>query len=117
MAANALKKINTEAKRIAKKTGKSWKMAHKQAVINYRQGKISGVKKKSSRGTAKKSGKRSSSKARIGAVMGTVPGAKKVLKEKLGWLLATQRTAATKREKKALQPRINALTRSIKALP
>jgi len=116
MAVNALKKINTEAKRIAKKTGKSWKAAHKQAVTNYRQGKISGVKKKSSRGTAPKRGKSSSSKARVGAVMGTVPGAKKVLKERLGWLLATQRTAKTKKEKKGLQPKINQLTRSIKAL-
>jgi hypothetical protein len=34
----------------------------------------------------------------------------------LGWLLAAQRTARTKREKKQLQPRINELTRQLKAL-
>ena len=47
---------------------------------------------------------------------GVVSDAKKALTAELGWALATQRTARTKKEKKGLQPRINELTRQIKAL-
>jgi hypothetical protein len=47
MAASALKKITTEAKRIRKlHPSQSWKSAIKEAGRKYRTGKISGVKKK-----------------------------------------------------------------------
>lgn len=36
--------------------------------------------------------------------------------DQLGWLLAAQRTAKTKKEKRGLQPRINELTRILRSL-
>lgn len=120
---NPLKAINAEAKRLAARTGRSYKSCQKEAGKKYREGKIGAIKKKRRPETKKKAGpkrKRTISGAtrsgKRGSKMGAVPAAKHVLKEELGWALATQRTAKTKREKKALQPKINKLTRQVKAL-
>lgn len=119
---NPLKAINAEAKRLAARTGRSYKSCQKEAGKKYREGKIGAIKKK--RRPAKKKAaprrKRTISGAtrskRTGSKMGAVPAAKHELKERLGWMLVTQRTAKTKREKKKLQPKINELTRQVKAL-
>lgn len=40
----------------------------------------------------------------------------RAVQSELGWKLAAQRTAKTKKEKKGLQPKINELTKQLKAL-
>jgi hypothetical protein len=113
-----LAKHQLRVEQIQRQTGKSYKAAQKQASQENRSKgkKVSGVKKKSS-------GKsRSPSRARMGSLerpenlRGIVADAKKALHAELGWALASQRTASTKKEKKGLQPRINELTRQLKAL-
>ena len=47
---------------------------------------------------------------------GTIAEARRAIHAELGWALASQRTARTKKEKKGLQPRINELTKQLKAL-
>lgn len=115
MSATTLKKINAEAKRIkARHPNMKYATAQKQAGKNFRAGKISGKKKKAGK-------KKTTVRVSIGNAPGSNYGGakatyKKELTQKLGWMLATQRTARTKREKKALQPEINKMTRQLKDL-
>lgn len=122
MAATALKKITTRAKQIRKKhPGKSWKAAIKQAGAEYRGGKISGVRKKR---VARKSPKKTARKRTARKVSGmpvmpsgsSIVAARRETKEKLGWAMATQATAKTKREKKAMGVKIAELKKKYKAL-
>jgi hypothetical protein len=54
--------------------------------------------------------------ARPEGLQSTLADARHKLQMELGWNLAAQRTAATKKEKKGLQPRINDLTKKLRAL-
>lgn len=123
---DALAKIRLEAKRIQKRhPGKKYQTALKEAGKAYRAGTISGLGKRK-RKTAKKShgGHTTGSHHRIHRVAGvdrlsisqSEAITRRKIKEELGWLLASQRTAATKGEKKRLQPKINELTKKLKAL-
>jgi hypothetical protein len=128
MAANALKKITAKAKQIRKAHGGSWKSAVKQAGKLYREGRISGSRPKKVSGHKSRSHStpRKRHKIRGGGVV-TIGGLRNSgfnqslektrdqVHEELGWLLAAQRTARTKGEKKKLQPKINELTRLLKA--
>lgn len=117
----ALAKFQRQVARIRRETGKSFRSAQEQASRENRSKgkKVSGTKRK---GARKASAKPRSHSHRMGAIARpenlrtVVSDAKKALTAELGWLLATQRTAKTKREKKALQPKIAELTRQIKAL-
>jgi hypothetical protein len=113
----ALAKFQRRVKQIQKQTGKSYRSAQKQASAEKKGKTISGRKKPKKAGHKSKStSRRMGSVQRPENLRGVVSNARKELTAELGWLLATQRTARTKREKKALQPKINELTRQIKAL-
>lgn len=116
-AAARLKAINREAKKIREKHPRmSYQSAQKEAGKKFRSGRITGAKKKKAPAKRKASHK----PRRMSGMEATYSQKRsdfhRSAKEELGWLLATQRTASTKKEKKALQPRINALTRTIKSL-
>jgi hypothetical protein len=121
---DALAKIRRQAKKIVSKTGRSYQSALKQAGKMYREGKISGVRKKKSSSKKRSIGKRASPSrrshrvgmARPEGLQSTLADARHKLQMELGWNLAAQRTAATKKEKKGLQPRINDLTKKLRAL-
>jgi hypothetical protein len=120
---DALAKIRRQAKKIVSKTGRSYQSALKQAGKMYREGKISGARRKKSSSKKRGIGKRASPSRkshRVGArpegLNSTLADARHKLQMELGWNLAAQRTAATKKEKKGLQPRINDLTKKLKAL-
>jgi|ERR1700677_41242 len=121
---DALAKIRREAVRLTKKGG-SYQANLKRAGKMYRDGKIGGRRKKprSISGTKKRHTSKSRSPSRrMGSLerpenlRGTVAAARHAIHAELGWALATQRSAKTKREKKGLQPRINELTKQLKAL-
>ena len=121
---DALSKIRKKAVELTKRGG-SYQANLKRAGKMYREGKIGGRKKKrASVGARKKSHstKSRSPSRRMGSLerpenlRGTVAAARHAVHAELGWALATQRSARTKREKKALQPRINELTKQLKAL-
>ena len=125
---DALAKIRRKAVEIRNKNGGSYQRALKQAGKMYREGKISGAKRaKKSSSRKSKSPSRSRSKRVSGGGVVTISGLRNKglnqklentrdsVHEELGWLLAAQKTAKTKKEKHALQPRINALTRLLKA--
>ena len=115
---NALAKIRTEVKRL-RKSGMSFRAAQKKAGANYRAGKLGAVRHH----TAAKHKRKVSGVVTIGRAPTRMAGLSQKLEqtrdqvhEQLGWLLAAQRTAKTKKEKKALQPRIAKLSRLLKAL-
>lgn len=123
---NVAAKISKEAKKIADRTGRSFRVVQKELGRKYRNGgKISGVRKKKSTSKKRRIGKRASpsrrSHSRVGAVRPqnfktTIATARHDIQAELGWKLAAQRTAKTKKEKKGMQPQINLLTRQLKAL-
>lgn len=120
----ALAKFQRRVKAIQRSTGKSFRSAQKQASAENKGKKVSGVRKR----TAKKSSSRPKSRSvsrprsRMGSLQRpenfstTLADARKAVHAELGWALATQRTARTKKEKKGLQPKINDLTKKLKAL-
>lgn len=121
---DALAKIRRKAKALTKKGG-SYQANLKRAGKMYREGKIGGRKKSRSSSNSRKSGSVRKSKSpfhRMGALerpenlSSTVAAARHALHVELGWKLAAQRTAKTKKEKRGLQPQINDLTRKLKAL-
>lgn len=81
----------------------------------YREGKISGTRKKKANHNAKKKPTRSTGR-KISSSMGTIAMAKKEIKERLGWALATRATAKTKKEKKGMEVKIRELTKQYRAL-
>lgn len=98
---NALAKIRTQAKKIMKKRKSSSIPRRKKSTV-----KRSSPSRKSHR---------------VGSVRpenlrGTLAETARQVQSELGWKLAAQRTAKTKKEKKGLQPKINELTRQLKAL-
>jgi hypothetical protein len=113
----ALAKFQRRVKAIQRTTGKSFRSAQKQASSERKGKKMSGRKSKKSSAKSK-----SPSRGRMGSLerpanlKGTIANARHALHAELGWALASQRTARTKRDKKALQPRITELTRQLKAL-
>jgi hypothetical protein len=118
----ALAKFQRQVARIRKETGKSFRSAQEQASRENRAKgkKVSGTKRKGARKASGKS--KSPSTRRMGSLerpenlRSVVSDARKAIHAELGWALASQRTARTKKEKKGLQPRINELTRQLKAL-
>jgi hypothetical protein len=119
---DALAKIRRQAKKIVAKSGGSYQSALKKAGKMYREGKISGARKRSvskKRSTAKPVS-HSRRSHRVGArpegLNSTLAEARHKLQMELGWNLAAQRTARTKKEKKGLQPKINDLTAKLRAL-
>lgn len=110
MPAAHLKKIRHRASEITKKhPGTSYQSALKKAGKEYREGKIGKI------GKVRRSAKT------IGAVADetlsqSLARTRKKLTEELGWLMATQRTARTQKEKRKLQPRISGLAYKLRAL-
>lgn len=118
----ALAQFQKKVKQIQRATGKSFRSAQKAASAELKGKKVSGRKKSGQ--------KRSSSKSRSHSRMGvrltsmerpqnlgtTLAEARRAIHDALGWALAAQRTARTKKEKKGLQPKINDLTKKLKAL-
>lgn len=106
------KKLHREAKKIrAKHPSMQYKTALRDAAKKM-SGGISRTKKKPAK---RKTGKRMAGVTTEGH--GSVLAhARRSLKEQLGWAMATQATAKTKREKKALAPKIAALKKQLKAL-
>jgi hypothetical protein len=125
MATTALKKINAEVKRIKRlHPNTSHKAAQKQAGKMYREGKISGTRTRKAGKKKRVSGAgshRASSGRKVSGLGANTMGQtetqyKKMLTEKLGWLLATQRTTTGARARKAMSPMINELTKKLRAL-
>lgn len=114
----ALAKFQRKVKSIQRATGKSYKAAQAQASRENKSKKVSGVKgrKKSSTKSKSISPRRMGSLERPENLRSVVTDARKAIHAELGWALASQRTARTKKEKKGLQPRITELTRQLKAL-
>jgi hypothetical protein len=117
--ANALTTIRKRAEAIRRRHPKmKYQSALKKAGSEYRHGKIKGHKI-AGKGSTRKTTRRPARMAGTGgdgSFSQKKNSYKAELKSRLGWLLATQRTARTKKEKKALQPQINELTRQLKAL-
>lgn len=126
---DALAKIRRKAVQIRNENGGSYQQALKRAGKMYREGKISGSKRKSKAATPKRnSSSRSRSRKVSGGGVVTIAGLKNKglnqqleksrdqVHEELGWLLAAQRTARNKTEKRKLQPKIDELTRVLRAL-
>jgi hypothetical protein len=129
MAANALKKINAEIKKLKKKhPNSSHRALQKQASAKYRAGKLGGkskrhtTKKKSvgrvhhkprkrvgaaprSNGADRNDSKRVS--INVGSVSSHINAAKKKLVDEIGWNEATKLTAKTAKSKRMIQKRIN----------
>lgn len=114
----ALAKFQRRVKAIQRATGKSFRSAQKQASSENKGKKVSGTKRKKSSSTKSKSHspRRMGSLERPENLRGVVTDARKAIHAELGWALASQQTARTKKEKKGLQPKINELTRQLKAL-
>jgi hypothetical protein len=114
---NALSAIRTRAKAIRKRHPKmKYQTALKKAGSEYRNGKIKKWTEKKKSTSTTRSSHRTGSGRMIGSIAKSKSDYKKQVKAQLGWLLATQRTAKTKREKKSLQPKISELTRQLKVL-
>lgn len=115
---NALAKIRTRAKAIRKSHGGSYQTALKRAGREYREGKVSGKRKttRPKKVTGKTYRPVQVEHCTPSGTIGAVNKAKHALKERLGFMLATQVTAKTKREKKALAPKIAELKKQLRAL-
>jgi transposase len=114
----ALARFQKRVKQIQRSTGKSFRSAQKQASAENKgkKKKVSGVRKKSSTRSKSPSRPRMGMVERSTNFKGVLADARKAVHAELGWALAAQRTARTKKEKKGLQPRITELTRQLKAL-
>ena len=125
MAANALKKITTEAQKIRKKSpGISWKSAVKKAGAKYRASAKTS-KKPVRKKAAKKVARRSVKRKTVGTapvviqrdtVQSHVGAAKKLLLDSLGKLEGRKFAASTKTDKRKLQKSINHTKAQIRRL-
>lgn len=136
MAGSALKKITTRAKAIYKKGG-TWKGAIKKAGVEYRSGKISGVKRKKVGAVKRKKvgavkrrkvgavkrkrvgavkRKKVGSPRKVGSIATHKAAARAMVKEALGWNMVNQSTAKTVKAKKRLAKRTAKLKKELKAL-
>lgn len=128
---DALAKIRRAAVKIRNKKGGSYQRALKEAGKMYREGKISGARStRPKKGSSHKSRSHSRSKSKrvSGGGVVTISGLKNTglnqqleksrdqVHEELGWMLAAQRTARTKKEKRELQPKIDRLTKLLRSL-
>lgn len=118
MAGEALAKFRRRVKAIERETGKTYVQARKQASAESKSGKkLSGTKKKAGKKKTTSKGRKVGSVSGTGSSLGTVvTAAKHAIKEKLGWALATQATAKTKKEKRGLAPMIADYKKKLKAL-
>lgn len=127
--ANHLKKINKEAARLVKlHPGMSYRSAQKKAGAKFKGKKPMKVagRKKQARTRAKKIGEvyrpvNVEHFEKVGKVSGTdvrksLAHSRALLTNQLGWLVATQTTAKTSKEKKALSKRIAEIKAQLKAL-
>jgi hypothetical protein len=122
MATTALDKCRRRAKQIQGKTGKSYQQALKQAGREYREGKVSGTKKK--RKSPKRVGSAPKYKVyhevrkvgkltykggefKIGAL--TIPQARQEVRQKLAWELLAKDSAKNVKARKEAAKKVKAL--------